>query len=44
MMSLDALKAEGIEMFGDVGAWAYDEWSRLNEAYFNGENTPGPVY
>ena len=31
-------------MFGDVGAWAYDEWKKLNAEYFESRNQLGPIY
>jgi hypothetical protein len=44
MTTFEELKTDGIEMFGDVGAWAYDEWNRLNETYFEGKNRPGAIH
>jgi len=44
MDRFNELKAEGIQIFGEVGAWAYDEWIDLNAAYFGAKNTPGPIY
>jgi hypothetical protein len=44
MATFDELKTEGTQMFGEVGAWAYDEWIDLNAAYFGAKNTPGPIY
>ena len=38
------LKAESIQIFGDVGAWAYDTWNALNATYFDAKNTLGPIY
>ena len=32
------LKKTGKKLFGDFGAWAFDEWKTLNETFFNGEN------
>ncbi|MBL7179585.1 MAG: hypothetical protein ABIK98_15630 [Pseudomonadota bacterium] len=43
MATFDELKTSGIEIFGAVGAWAYDEWGLLNETYFDGKNTPGAI-
>lgn len=43
MTTFDDLKISGVEMFGAVGAWAYDEWCRLNESYFDAKNTPGAI-
>ena len=37
------LKSQGIKRFGDVGAWAFDEWKILNDTFFNGENIPGAI-
>lgn len=31
-------------MFGDIGAWAYDEWKKLNAEFFESRNQLGPIY
>lgn len=36
-------KAAAETFFGELGAWAYDEWQRLNELYFEGQNEVGPI-
>ena len=41
--TFEQLKALGLEQFGDVGAWAYDEWRSLNRAFFEGRNHPGAI-
>ena len=43
MATLAELKSQGIKWFGEVGAWAYDEWKILNETFFDGENKPGAI-
>lgn len=37
------LKDAGKKRFGDLGAWAFDEWKKLNKTYFNGENSAGQI-
>ena len=37
------LKRQGVKRFGEAGAWAYDEWKKLNDIFFYGENNPGPI-
>ena len=37
------LKKTGKKLFGDFGAWAFDEWKTLNETFFNGENIAGEI-
>jgi len=37
------LKKTGKKLFGDFGAWAFDEWKTLNETFFNGEIIPGEI-
>jgi hypothetical protein len=37
------LKIEAARAFGDFGAWVYDEWRRLNNALFYGNNTAGAI-
>jgi len=44
MEAFSELKATGIQMFGEVGAWAYDEWNKLNQGFFEGKNRPGAIY
>ena len=41
--TFDELREQGVKRFGDVGAWAYDEWKHLNEMFFNGKNNVGPI-
>jgi hypothetical protein len=43
MATLIELRASGVEKYGEVGAWAYDNWQVLNEVYFKGENIPGEI-
>ena len=43
MTSFVELREQGIKRFGNVGAWAYDEWKHLNERFFNGKNNVGPI-
>ena len=44
MGTFSELKTAGIQMFGDVGAWAYDEWKKLNAKFFESRNKLGPIY
>ena len=37
------LKSQGMNRFGEVGAWAFDEWKMLNDTFFDGENKPGAI-
>ncbi len=37
------LKSQGMKRFGEVGAWAFDEWKMLNQNFFYGENKPGAI-
>ena len=37
------LKAAGEAFFGELGAWSYEEWHRLNDLYFEGQNKVGPI-
>ena len=37
------LKEEGIKRFGKAGAWVYDEWKKLNDTFFHGNNKVGPI-
>jgi hypothetical protein len=37
------LKVEATKTFGDFGEWIYDEWKRLNDALFYGENVAGTI-
>ena len=43
MATLADLKRLGVQRFGEIGAWAYDEWKRLNDTFFHGENKPGTI-
>lgn len=43
MAIFNELKAEGIQIFGEVGAWAYDAWNDLNATYFDAKNILGPI-
>lgn len=43
MTPFEDLKKTGIKLFGDFGAWAFDEWKRLNKTFFNEENVPGEI-
>jgi hypothetical protein len=42
-MIFQELRNAASVFFGDLGAWSYDTWSELNEAYFEGRNIPGPI-
>jgi hypothetical protein len=43
MPTFAELKIEAVKAFGDFGAWVYDEWKRLNDALFYGENAAGAI-
>ena len=43
MPTLAELKNETANTFGDLDAWVYDEWKRLNDAFFYGENIAGTI-
>jgi len=43
MIPFADLQKTGKKLFGDFGAWAFDEWKTLNEAFFNGEIIPGEI-
>ena len=43
MTTFTEFKKECVQLFGDFGAWAFDEWKRLNETYFNGKNIAGAI-
>lgn len=43
MKTFDELKEQGIKRFGTAGAWVYDEWKHLNEMFFTGRNSVGPI-
>lgn len=43
MTTFDELKKECIKLFGEVGAWAFDEWQILNTTFFDGKNKAGAI-
>lgn len=43
MPTFTKLKIEATKTFGDFGAWAFDEWKKLNDALFFGKNFAGPI-
>jgi hypothetical protein len=43
MPTFAELKIEAADAFGDFGAWVYDEWKRLNDAFFYGKNIAGAI-
>jgi hypothetical protein len=43
MTLFSELKKTGKKLFGDFGAWAFDEWKTLNKTFFNGEIVPGEI-
>jgi hypothetical protein len=43
MPTFAALKIEAVKAFGDFGAWAFDEWKRLNDALFYCKNIAGAI-
>ncbi|MBN2304026.1 MAG: hypothetical protein JXQ72_06105 [Anaerolineae bacterium] len=38
--AFDTLRAAGVIMWGDYGAWAYDTWASYNATYFDGALEP----
>ena len=44
MTILAELRTAGRQRFGELGVWVYDEWGRLNTAFFGGQNRPGAIY
>ena len=43
MPTFAELKSQAFNGFGDFGAWAFDEWQRLNDALFCGKNIAGEI-
>lgn len=43
MSTFAELKIEAIKAFGNFGAWVFDEWKKLNDTFFNGENIVGEI-
>jgi len=43
MATFSELKQAGMKTFGEVGAWAFDEWRTLNETFFDGKIIVGPI-
>jgi hypothetical protein len=43
MPTFAELKNEAANAFGNLGAWVYDEWKRLNDALFYGKNVSGAI-
>ena len=43
MPAIAELKIKATNAFGDFGAWAFDEWKRLNDALFYGKNIAGEI-
>jgi hypothetical protein len=43
MPTFAELKIEAAHVFGDFGAWVFDEWKRLNDVLFYGNNVPGTI-
>jgi hypothetical protein len=43
MPTFAELKNDAAKAFGDFGPWIYDEWKRLNDAFFYGKNIVGAI-
>jgi len=43
MDRFNELKAESIQIFGEVGVGAYNTWNDLNAKFFYVRNTLGPI-
>jgi len=43
MTTFGGLKKTGKNLFGEFGAWAFDEWKTSNETFFYGENIAGEI-
>jgi hypothetical protein len=43
MSNFEELKIKAIKAFGNFGAWVFDEWKKLNDAFFYGENIAGDI-
>jgi hypothetical protein len=43
MSTFEELKIKAIKAFGDFGLWVYDEWKKLNDIFFYGENIVGEI-
>ena len=43
MSTFAELKIKAIKSFGNFGAWVFDEWKKLNDAFFYGENIVGEI-
>ncbi len=44
MSTFTELKIKAIKAFGNFGAWVFDEWKQLNDAFFFGENIVGEIF
>ena len=43
MSTFAELKIKAIKAFGNFGAWVFDEWKKLNDTFFYGENIVGEI-
>ena len=43
MSTFAGLKIEAIKTFGHFGEWVFDEWKKLNDTFFYGENIVGEI-
>jgi hypothetical protein len=43
MSTFTVLRIKAIKAFGNFGAWIFDEWKQLNDAFFYGENIVGEI-
>lgn len=42
-MHFGSLRTAAVTLYGELGAWIYDEWQTLNQKYFEKQNTAGPM-
>lgn len=43
MLTFSELKIKAIKAFGNFGEWVFDEWKKLNDSFFYGENIVGEI-
>jgi len=43
MSTFAELKIKAIKAFGNFGVWVFDEWKKLNDTFFYGENIVGEI-
>ena len=43
MSTFEEYKMNAVKAFGNFGAWIFDEWKKLNDTFFFGENIVGEI-